>query len=116
MVLAPSQQEMAPMAWRAGVRCFNLQYIQFHPTALFHESGRFLISEALRGEGAKLYDINGHEFMNQIHPLKSLAPRDIVSRGIHQALINTQHPCVYLDISHKKSDWIKKSFIFESEN
>ena len=98
------------MAWRAGVRCFNLQYIQFHPTALFHESGRFLISEALRGEGAKLYDINGQEFMNQIHPLKSLAPRDIVSRGIHQALINTQHPCVYLDISHKKSDWIKNRF------
>jgi len=98
------------MAWRAGARCFNLHYIQFHPTALFHESGRFLISEALRGEGAKLYDVNGHEFMNNIHPLNNLAPRDIVSRGIHQALVDTQHPCVYLDISHKKSNWIKNRF------
>ena len=103
------------MAWRAGARCFNLQYIQFHPTALFHESGRFLISEAVRGEGAKLYDVNGKEFMENRHPLSSLAPRDIVARGIHDTLINTQHPCVYLDISHKPSTWIKKRFpaIFE---
>ena len=98
------------MAWRAGARCFNLHYIQFHPTALYHESGRFLISEALRGEGAKLIDNNGKRFMDNIHSLGSLAPRDIVSRGIHQALIDTAHPCVYLDISHKKSDWIKKRF------
>ena len=98
------------MAWRAGARCFNLHYIQFHPTALFHESGRFLISEALRGEGAKLYDVNGYEFMNNIHPLNNLAPRDIVSRGIHQALIDTQHPCVYLDISHKKANWTQNRF------
>ena len=98
------------MAWRAGARCFNLHYIQFHPTALYHESGRFLISEALRGEGAKLYDNTGKPFMDSIHKLGSLAPRDIVSRGIHQALIETAHPCVYLDISHKKSDWIKKRF------
>ena len=57
------------MAWRAGARCFNLQYIQFHPTALFHKSGRFLISEALRGEGAQLLDVNGREFMKDIHKL-----------------------------------------------
>ena len=69
-----------------------------------------MISEALRGEGAKLYDNNGKPFMDNIHKLGSLAPRDIVSRGIHQALIDTAHPCVYLDISHKKSDWIKKRF------
>jgi L-aspartate oxidase len=98
------------MAWRAGARCFNLQYIQFHPTALFHESGRFLISEAMRGEGGKLYDVNGDEFMESLHKDNSLAPRDIVARGIHQALIKTNHPCVYLDISHKESTWIKNRF------
>jgi len=106
------------MARRAGARCFNLQYIQFHPTAMFHESSRFLISEAMRGEGGKLYDVNGKEFMDNIHPLSNLAPRDIVARGIHDTLINTQHPCVYLDISHKSSVWIKKRFptIFEECN
>jgi len=98
------------MAWRAGARCVNLNYIQFHPTALYHNSGRFLISEALRGEGANLYDVNGKNFMKDIHPSQSLAPRDIVARGIHQTLIKTQHPCVYLDISHKKSHWIKNRF------
>ena len=98
------------MAWRAGARCFNLQYIQFHPTALFHESGRFLISEALRGEGAKLYDVNGKEFMYPLHSLHNLAPRDVVARGIHKALMETGHPCVYLDISHKKAKWIKGRF------
>ena len=98
------------MAWRAGARCFNLQYIQFHPTALFHKSGRFLISEALRGEGAQLIDVNGKEFMKDIHKLNNLAPRDIVARGIHTALMTTNHPCVYLDISHKDSTWIKGRF------
>lgn len=99
------------LAWRAGARCFNLQYIQFHPTTFYskqHE--RFLISEALRGEGAKLIDKNGREFMNEIHELGSLAPRDIVSRGIHQTILETDHPCVYLDISFKNSDWIKERF------
>ena len=105
-----SQGDGIAMAWRAGARCFNLQYIQFHPTALFHESGRFLISEAIRGEGGKLYDVNGNEFMNNIHKDHSLAPRDIVARGIHQTLIATNHPCVYLDISHKDSTWIKNRF------
>ena len=107
---AESRGDGIAMAWRAGARCVNLQYIQFHPTALYHESGRFLISEALRGEGAKLYDVNGLNFMKDLHPLQGLAPRDIVSRGIHKALINTQHPCVYLDISHKKASWIKSRF------
>ena len=113
-----SQGDGLAMAWRSGARCFNLQYIQFHPTAMFHESSRFLISEAMRGEGGKLYDINGKEFMNNIHPLSNLAPRDIVARGIHDTLINTQHPCVYLDISHKPPMWIKKRFptIFEKCN
>ena len=98
------------MAWRAGARCVNLHYIQFHPTALFHESGRFLISEALRGEGAQLYDVNQNNFMKGIHQSNNLAPRDVVARTIHKTLINTKHPCVYLDISHKEPTWIKNRF------
>ncbi len=98
------------MAWRAGARCFNLQYTQFHPTTLYHASGRFLISESLRGEGARLVDFNGKEFMKTLHKLGSLAPRDVVARGIHQTMLDTDHPCVYLDISHKNTRWIKNRF------
>ncbi len=57
------------MAWRAGARCFNLHYIQFHPTAFYHPSGRFLISEALRGEGAKLVNSSGQEFMQKLNSI-----------------------------------------------
>ena len=98
------------MAWRAGARCVNLHYIQFHPTSLFHETGRFLISETLRGEGAQLYDVNKNNFMKEVHQSNELAPRDIVARAIHKTLITTNHPCVYLDISHKKTTWIKSRF------
>ena len=98
------------MAWRAGARCFNMQYIQFHPTTLFHESGRFLISESLRGEGAKLIDHNGNTFMKNFHKNGSLAPRDIVARGIHQTMLQHNMPCVYLDISQKNNNWIKNRF------
>ena len=98
------------MAWRAGARCFNMEYIQFHPTTLFHESGRFLISEALRGEGGNLVDSQGNEFMHKYHELGSLAPRDVVARGIHQTMLETGHPCVYLDISFKSENEIKDRF------
>lgn len=98
------------LAWRAGARCFNLQYIQFHPTTLYHDRDRFLISESMRGEGAILIDKNGREFMKDYHELASLAPRDIVARGIHQTMLDTDHPCVYLDISFKNSNWIKERF------
>ncbi len=98
------------MAWRAGARCINLHYIQFHPTALYHESGRFLISEALRGEGGILVDANGRQFMEKHHPKGNLAPRDVVARGIHQTMIEQQIPCVYLDITHKPASWIKDRF------
>ena len=98
------------MAWRAGARCFNMQYIQFHPTTLFHESGRFLISESLRGEGAKLIDHNGNTFMKNYHQDGSLAPRDVVARGIHQTMLKNNKTCVYLDISNKKDSWISNRF------
>tara|TARA_X000001036_G_scaffold195842_1_gene184611 strand:- start:7250 stop:8812 length:1563 start_codon:yes stop_codon:yes gene_type:complete len=98
------------MAWRAGVRCFNLHYIQFHPTALYHESGRFLISEAVRGEGGILIDNDGNEFMTKIHKNSSLAPRDIVARGIHTTMLSNNHPCVYLDITHKDKNWLQNRF------
>ena len=107
---ADSTGDGIALAWRAGARCFNLQYIQFHPTTLYYERGRFLISESMRGEGGKLIDKNGNEFMHKFHEQGSLAPRDIVSRGIHQTMLETDHPCVYLDITFKQSDWIKERF------
>lgn len=98
------------MAFRAGIRLLNLQFIQFHPTAFFHERERFLISEAVRGEGGILIDKNGKEFMKEYHEMGSLAPRDVVARGIHQTMLKTGHPCVYLDISFKDSNWIMSRF------
>lgn len=107
---AESTGDGIALAWRAGARCFNLQYIQFHPTTFYNERDRFLISESMRGEGGKLTDKNGNEFMNAFHELGSLAPRDVVARGIHQTMLETDHPCVYLDISFKDTDWIKNRF------
>ncbi len=98
------------MAWRAGARCFNLHYIQFHPTALFHPTGRFLISEAVRGEGGKLVNANREEFMHHYHDLGALAPRDVVSRAIHMEMIKDDADCMFLDITHKQSLWIQKRF------
>ena len=98
------------MAWRAGARCFNLHYIQFHPTALYYGNERFLISEAVRGEGGRLIDNMGNEFMNSIHSESSLASRDIVARGIHTTMLKNNHPCVYLDITHRDKHWIINRF------
>jgi len=98
------------MAYRAGARCINMQFVQFHPTTLYHGSERFLISESLRGEGARLIDGAGREFMKDYHPDGSLAPRDIVARGIHQLMHETGARCAYLDISHKPADWIRTRF------
>ena len=98
------------MAYRAGARCINMQYVQFHPTTLFHPSGRFLISESLRGEGARLMSPRGEEFMKRFHPNGSLAPRDVVARGIHQWMIESGEPCALLDISHKSPDWVRSRF------
>jgi L-aspartate oxidase len=87
-----------------------MQYVQFHPTTFFHPSGRFLISEAMRGEGARLVDSRGREFLSDFHPDGSLAPRDIVARGIHQMMLESGEPCAYLDISHKPADQIRERF------
>ncbi|WP_222435672.1 L-aspartate oxidase [Fluviispira vulneris] len=99
------------MAWRAGARVANLEFMQFHPTCLYDpKSKNFLISEALRGEGALLKTISGERFMEDIHPLKELAPRDIVARAIDEQIKKSGAPFVHLDISHKDPHFVKEHF------
>ena len=95
------------MAYRAGARCINMQYIQFHPTALLAPDGCFLISETVRGEGGRLVDRHGQEFMQRFHPAGSLAPRDICARGIYQTMLESGEPCVYLDITRKPAQAVR---------
>lgn len=100
------------MANRAGAEMTNMEFIQFHPTTFYSGSGhrRFLISEALRGEGAKLINSKGERFMSKYHEDLELAPRDIVSRAIQSEMIETKEDYVFLDISHLDSEWIQKRF------
>jgi L-aspartate oxidase len=99
------------MAYRAGAKIANMEFIQFHPTTLFHEhANRFLISEALRGFGAVLKDKNGREFMDDYHPQRSLAPRDIVARAIDNEMKKSGDPCEFLDIRHIPGGRVKKHF------
>ncbi len=98
------------MAKRAGARLLNLEYIQFHPTALVHPKGRLLLTEALRGEGARITDASGGEFLRKVHPDGELAPRDVVARAIHQRMFEKDEPHALLDISHKNADWIRARF------
>ena len=87
------------MSYRVGARLIDLEYVQFHPTVFYGKNApRFLITEALRGEGAVLVNVNGEHFMERVHERGSLAPRDIVSRAIHEELSNSGEPCVYLDL------------------
>lgn len=108
------------MAYRAGAKIANMEFVQFHPTILYHPTERsFLISEALRGEGAvlKTKDANGNlaEFMQKYHPMKSLAPRDVVARAIDNEMKRSGEECVYLDIRHHDEATLRRRFpnIFE---
>jgi L-aspartate oxidase len=98
------------MSRRAGARLLNLEYIQFHPTALVHARGRLLLTEALRGEGARITDASGNEFLSSVHPDAELAPRDVVARAIHQRMLERDEPHALLDISHKPAAWIRERF------
>ncbi|QEG40685.1 L-aspartate oxidase [Roseimaritima ulvae] len=89
------------LAYRAGVELRDMEFIQFHPTVLYIAgSSRSLITEAIRGEGAHLIDVNGHRFMPAYDQRAELAPRDVVSQSIIQHMAETTHNCVYLDLSH----------------
>lgn len=99
------------MAYRAGARVIHLEYVQFHPTAFFHQlAPRFLLSESLRGEGARLLNAKGEPFMQKYHAAGDLAPRDVVARGIHEEMLSSGSECMYLDITHKDAAWVRARF------
>ena len=99
------------MAYRAGAEIADIEFVQFHPTALHVEGApRFLLSEALRGEGGRLRNREGKRFMEGVHPLRELAPRDVVARAIWAEMARTGAPHVFLDLTHLRAGFLPRRF------